>query len=421
MTTPSPRNEESHLLDYLIVMAKYSRMIIYTSIAATILTYVILFILPNKYTAKGRIVPPQQNMTLSAQLMDIVSGGVSPGKGLRESLSLASMAEGMFSLMTPADFYAAIMTGDTVLDRIIERFDLKKIYKERYFEDARRILKKKASIKASKKDGLITIEVTDTDPQRAAAITNAFGEELDRLLQELAVKEAEERLSFLEKQRALTTNQLTKAEEALRTFSEQKNVIQIDAQTRGMLEYIATLRGFIDAKEVQIKVMQQQATPLNYDLIRLDTEVKGLKEKLRAAETQYDQSSKGDFCIPPSKAPSLGLEFIRLYRDVKYQETLYVLFTKMVEIARLDTVKNVTVLHIVDKAGPPERRSNKRLLPACVTGIVLFFIMIFVAFTREHWQKNIAIQEAEQLSILVGYLDPWRNIIRSFQSIFRKK
>ena len=187
---------------------------------------------------------------------------------------------------------------------------------------------------------MIAIEVTDKDPKRAAEMANAFAEELDKLLQGLAVQEAKSRLAFLEKERLQTNQNLTKAENALRTFSEQNSVIQIDTQTRGVLEYIARLRAEIDAKEVRVQVMRQQATPYNYDVVRLETEIKGLRDKLASAEKQYDQACAGDVCLTTAKVPALGLEYMRLYREVKFQDALYQLYTKMVELARLDMVKD---------------------------------------------------------------------------------
>ena len=124
---------------------------------------------------------------------------------------------------------------------------------------------------------------------------------------------------------------LPSAEEALRSFSEKTNVLQIDAQTKGMLEYIASLRANIDAKEVEVKVLQQQATPSNFDLIRLETEVRGLKDKLRAAETKMDPNCVGDVCLPTSKVPALGLEYLRLFRETKYQDNIYQLYCKLAE------------------------------------------------------------------------------------------
>jgi hypothetical protein len=179
-----------------------------------------------------------------------------------------------------------MLSCDSLLDRIIARFNLMKLYKVKYPEDARKTLSKRAKISANSKNAIISVEVTDNDATRAAEISNAFIEELDKLLQRLAHQEARERMAFLEKERVLATLNLTKAEETLRTFSEKNSVLHIDAQTRGVIEYIARLRGEIDAKEVQIQVLRQQATSFNYDVVRLETESKGLKEKLRA-EIQY--------------------------------------------------------------------------------------------------------------------------------------
>lgn len=395
--------EESHLFDYLMVVAKYRRAIIYTSAAVTILTYLYLVCSPNTYKASARLLPPTQNLTLSASLLESMSGGVSPGKTVPGGGATAGLSS-LLGFRTGADLFVAIMSGDTISNRIIESFNLKKIYKVNLFVDARKQLRRNVRIINKKMDMLISIEAIDSDPQRAAAMANAFPDELDKLMQELATQEAKTRLTFFEKERVLASANLIKSEENLRTFSEEKSVIQIDAQTRGMLDYIATLRASIDAKDIQAQVMRQQVTASNYDLIRLETELKALREKLQATETQWDQSCIGDVCLPTSKAPSLGLEYIRLYREVKFQEGLYQLYTKMVEIARLDMAKDVIVIQVVDKATPPERRSNERVPPAILAGMGTFFMMILFVFSYEYWLK-IREQESHTLVLIGNYLD----------------
>lgn len=403
-------DDEIHLLDYLIVLVKHSRMIIFASIAAMLLTYLVLLILPNKYTALARLLPPQQNMTMSAQLLTSLGGG--GPLGVPSGGGMSGMAAGLLGLKSPSDLYASMMAGHTISDRIIERFELRKLYKEKYLESARNTLAGRTNI-SSQKDGIITIEVTDKDAKRAAEMANAFAEELDKLLHGLAVQEAKSRLEFLEKERLQTNQNLAKAENDLRTFSEQNNVIQIDTQTRGALEYIARLRAEIDAKEVQIQVMRQQATRYNYDVVRLETEAQGLKNKLKTAESQYDQSCVGDTCLNTSKVPTLGLEYLRLYREVKFQEGLNQLYSKLVEMARLDMAKDFFIVQIVDRAFPPEKRSNSRLLPAVLAGIGTCFLMLFVAFGREYWQNAKAQEEnSQRLGLLRAYLEHWTHPFR---------
>ena len=412
-------NDEIHLLDYLIVLVKYSRMIIFASIAAMLLIYLMLLILPNKYTSLARLLPPQQNMTMSAQLLNSLGGGATPGAPAAGG-GVTGMAAGLLGLKSPGELYAGILTGNTIYDRIIERFNLRQLYKEKYIESARRALSKKANISAQR-DGLIAIEVSDQDPKRAAAMANAFAEELNKLLQGLAAQEANGRLTFLERERLQTSQNLTKAENTLRIFSEQNSVIQIDTQTRGALEYIAQLRAEIDAKEVRIQVMRQQATPYNYDVVRSETEVKGLRDKLASAEKQYDQACAGDVCLTTAKVPALGMEYMRLYREVKFQDALYQLYTKMMELARLDVVRDFSLVQVVDQAQPPEKKSNKRLLPALLAGLATGFVMIFVSFGCEFWQNAKAQEEnSQRLSLLGGYLKQWTHPFQRSSSIYNK-
>jgi len=417
VNAPTPDEDEIHLLDYLLVLAKHSQMIIYTSVAVTFLTYLILFVSPNKYTASAKLLPPQQNMTMSAQLLDSRGGGALP---TTSSGGLGGMAAGLLGLKSPGEIYVGMLTSNTILDRIIERFNLRELYGAKFIESARKDLSNSAVISAGQ-DGLITIEVTDENPRQAAAMANAFVEELDNLLQRMASKEAMSRLSFLEKELAQASHNLTKAEETLRTFSEQRSVIQIEDQTKGMLEYIASLRAAIDAKEVELQVLRQQATPFNYQVINLETELKSLKEKLRAAEAQTDQTCIGDVCIATSKVPALGLEYIRLYREVKFQEGLYQLYTRMVEIARIDMVRDVSVIQTVDQAIPPEKKSNKRGLPAMLTGIATGFMMIFVAFGCEYVQNTAQSEtETSRIEQLRIYVKQWRHDAQRVYSQFKR-
>jgi tyrosine-protein kinase Etk/Wzc len=408
---------EAYLIDYLLIPAKYCRMIIYATVIVTVLTYVFLFLGGNEYTAVCRALPPQQNLTLSAGLLDIMGGGVNYGQ--TTNYGVGGAAARLLGITSPDDIYLSMLKSNTVLNWVIERYNLEKIYKVKNIEDARNALLTNTKITLGK-DRVIKIEVTNKDPKLAATLANAYLEELNHLLQQLSAHEAEDRLTFLNKEMAQINVNLSKAENALRKFGENKNVIQIDAQTKGTLDYIARLRAEIDAKEVQIRVMRQQAAPNNFDLIRLETELTGLKDKLKSAELQWDPSCTESVCVASSKVPALGLEYLRLMREAKFQENLYQIFTKMIEIARIDTVKSLTVVQVLDKATPPFRKSNKRLLPALLAGMATFFIMVFVAFGREYVDRLAEREdEARRLSLLVSYLKPdfwwWRRIKKSDQ------
>jgi tyrosine-protein kinase Etk/Wzc len=418
LSQPGPDKDEPSLVDFLIVLVKYSRTIIFATLAATVLTYLYLFSSANSYQATARLLPPQQNLTMVAQLLETLGGGVIPGK-TGGSGGMGSIGS-LLGLKSPSDFYVGLLTSDSVMDRVIEQFNLLQVYKVQYLEQARDNLRKKAAaFRVGKTDGIITVTVTDLDRERCAAIANAFVDGLDKLLQMMVAQEAKGRLVFLENELTKANLNLAKTEEALRTFSEKNSVIQIDTQTRGTLEYVARLRAEIDTKEVQIRVLRYQATPRNAEMIRLEMELNGLKENLQAVEC--NQVPGSDICLTTSKVPTLGMEYIRLYREVKFQEGLYHLYTKMVEMARVDMVRDVAVVQLIDRAKPPGMRSNKRLGPTLLSGMVFFVLMVIGVWCREVWETNRSQRASARWTLLLSYLEPWRQNGKRILSLFKRK
>jgi tyrosine-protein kinase Etk/Wzc len=401
------RDADVSLWDYLLVLIKHSRLILYVSAAAGLFTLLILLLVPNKYTATTRFLPPGTNLTLSGQLLDELGGTAIPGS---HRGGVGDMLGSFMGLKQPSNLYVGLMAGDYLSNRIIERFQLRTLYKTKYDVEAQQQLRQRVNLGIGEKDGLIFVAATDESPQRAADLANAYVEELDQLLKKLALQEALDRLAFLEKELSLVGQNLAKAEETLRSFSEKNSVIQIDAQAKGIIEYIANLRATIDAREVELQVLRQLATPSNFDVVRLETELKGLKENLRAAESQESVNpGKSDVMIATGKVPAVGLEYARLYREVKYQEGLYRLYVKLAEMARLDQVRNFYIVRIVDRATPPEKKSSPRRLKATlmVTGVI-FIIMTLVAFTLEYWQAELSESNAARRGQLRHYSRPWR-------------
>ena len=415
------QESEFYSIDIVRIFVKYNRVIILTGFAVMVIIYLILFITPNVYTATSRILPPQQNMTMSAQILDTLLGSSATNK--TGSGLIGGMAASLLGFKSPADLYVGMLTSNTVFDQIIERFKLKKDFKVKFIEDARAGLRKITKIGVNKKDGIIVVEATTKSPEKSAEIANAFVEELDLLLQKIAHREAKEQVRFLEKERSQTSQNLIKAEEALRNFSEQKGVLQIDTQTKGVLEYIARLRAEIDSKEVAIEVLRQQATPYNYDVVRLETEAKGLKEKLRTAETQYG-NCVSDVCIPTNKTPELALEYVRLFREAKFQQSLYELYLKLLEIARLDMVRDNAVIQVVDMATPPEKRSNTRLFKAISWGAATSLIVFFIITVRVYFQNLRYTKDGPQhLELITEFVSPWQELWNRIRNklLFKRK
>lgn len=388
---PQPEDDEINLMDLLLVIARHNRFIIKFTGAAALLAVIVSLLMQNIYTGKTVILPPQQSSSSASMLLSQLGG-------------LAGAAGGALGLKNPNDLYVGMLKSRTVADALIQRFKLKELYEAETMVAAQTALQS-ATVIAAGKDGLITIEYSDKDAKLAAAIANAYVEELDHLSQSLAVTEAAQRRLFFEKQLKKVKEELAAAEVALQQTQEKTGLIQLDKQGGAIIEAVAGLRAQVAAKEVELSAMRTYATEQNPDYRQVREVIAGLKAQLVKVERD-NVMGKGDILVPTGKVPEAGLEYMRKIRDVKYQETLFELLSKQFEMAKIDEAKDAAIIQVVDKAFPPEKKSKpKRALICVLTTLAAFFISILWAFLREaagRARQNP--EQAERMNLLRRYL-----------------
>jgi len=362
-------DDEISLLDLLIVLAKHKKLILGLPLGAAIIAGIVTLLMPNIYTGITKILPPQQNQSAAAAMLSQLGGQLG---------GLSGLAGGALGIKNPNDLYVGMLKSRTVADTLIDRFELKKVYDEDSYFYARKELEKKTAITSSR-DGIITVEVEDRDPKRAAVIANGYVEELYKLTQTLAVTEASQRRLFFERQLDQTRKNLANAEAAARQGLEKGGLVVIDAQGRGLVETTARLRGQIAVKEIQISAMRAFATGQNPDLKQAQHELDAMKQELGKMEgTSSGRENAG------SAGKADGMDNLRLLRDVKYNETIFELLAKQYEIARIDEARDASLIQVLDKAVEPERKSKpKRALITILTAITAGFLAVIWTFIGE--------------------------------------
>jgi len=373
MTEDTVREEEINLLDLLLVIAKRKGLIIKITFGVAIITAIISLILTPIYKAETKILPPQSSGGgLASQLISQMAGG----------LDISALGG-----KTPADLYIGMLSSNTVVDKIISRFNIMQEEGFNYKGDARNfVLKNITNFSYDKKSGIITIAVQDKDPKRAADMANAFVEELKNLNKGLAITEASQRRLYYEEQLKDTKDALIKAENEMKAFQEKTGALQIDEQAKAIIGGIADLKAKVAAKEVELKVLRSFATPQNPDYQRVEEELKALRNELKKLEA--NEKGGHDPIMPTGRIPSVGLEYFRKLREVKFNETLYELLLKQYELAKLDEARDAVLIQVIDKATPPDKRFKpKRTSMVIIATFSALFISIFLCFILEFYEN----------------------------------
>lgn len=388
---PQGAEDEISLLDLLIVLAKHKKLVLGLPFAAAVLAAGLSLLLPNVYTATARILPPQQGQSTAAAMLGQLG-------------ALAGAAGGSLGIKNPNDLYVGMLKSRTVADSLIARHKLQTRYEENTLDDTRKALEKVTNISAGK-DGIIAIEVDDEDPRFAAELANAYVDELHRLNQTLAVTEAAQRRLFFERQLQQTKDSLTQAEVELNKVQQATGVVQLDAQGKAAIEAVAALRARIAAKEVELAAVRTFATEQNPDYLRLTQELAGLRGQL----ARFERGGEASALPSAGKLTEAGLDYVRKLREVKYQETVFELLARQFEAAKLDEARNASLIQVLDKAVPPDRKSKpKRSLIVLLASLAAGLVTVIVAFMREARERAVQDPEQAERYRLLGQYLRWR-------------
>ncbi len=331
------RDDRAALLD---VIRRRSRFLILNVVAVTLLALVVSLLLPKWYGARAVLLPPTEDDLGTSAFSQLFPRGVG-GMHIPGAPTLG-------------DLFVSVLKSRTVADRIIERFDLVKRYDVRDQEMAAKELNGHVRFRVGD-EGTIEISAEDRDPKMAAALANAYVEELDRFNKESRSTSANRTRAFIESRLDLAKHDLAASEDRLREMQQRRHIAAVSPAAQGEAEVGASLMAQKIALEVRLQVLRQS-------LDDSSEEVRRVRQQLAALDRQV------------SGMPGAGVEVMRLWRDVKVQEQVFELLTAQLEEARIRETRDTPTVQVLDRALPPIHKSRPKRAWIVLGG---FFIGLF--------------------------------------------
>jgi tyrosine-protein kinase Etk/Wzc len=386
--------DEISLLDLLQTIVDNLRLLVLGPLVVGITALGISYLIPPTYTAKTQFLPPQQQQSAAASMLASLG-------------SLGGLAGAVGGIKNPADQFLAYMKSVTVQDALIERFKLQERYEAKTKTDARLALT--SSVRAaSGKDGLISVEVDDKDPKFAADLANAHVEELGKLLGKLATTEAQQRRLFFEKQLTQAREKLIQSEIELKSTGVSGSVLK--SNPASAVAAVAGLQAGVTAQEVKLGAMRGYLAETAPEFKQALNELANLKAQLAKQEKD----------TPASRNMSAQGDYVSKYREFKYNETLFELFAKQFEIAKVDEAREGAVIQILDTAQPPERKSKpKKGMIAIIATLASAFALFLFIFIRQ--ALNRVGKDQDSVDKLNQLKSSWHKAIGKAQKISQQK
>jgi uncharacterized protein involved in exopolysaccharide biosynthesis len=347
-----------------------------------VLSTLIALLIPNQYTSMTQLMPPDNQSSSSSMAM--MAATLAKGAG-----ALSSVAGDLLTLKSSGAMFVGVLRSQTVQDRLVQQFDLRNVYGKRLNVDARQKLDENTFITEDRKSGIITINVTDHDKQRAAALANSYVEQLNSLVAQLSTSSAHRERVFLEDRLSAVKKNLDEDANQLAQFSSKNNTLDIRDEGRAMLDAAAGIAGQMIAAQSQLEGLRQIYTDSNPRVRSLNAHVTELRKQLdKLGGAKVPTGATGDqAAVDPTsdmpypsiqKLPLLGVKYADLYRQVKIQETVYELLTQQYEMAKVQEAKEIPSVKTLDPARVPERKSFPPRLLIVLSGMCLAIVIAVV-------------------------------------------
>jgi uncharacterized protein involved in exopolysaccharide biosynthesis len=355
------------------------------AIVSLLLSAAIAFLIPKQYESVTRIMPPEQQGMGPAMLAALV------GKAMPTAVS--ALAGSMLGMKDTGALFVQLLESGTIRGQLVDRFDLQRVYGKRYRQDTLKKLAHRTEITQDRKSGIITIVVTDTNRERARDMTQAYIEALDDLLIKVNTSTARREREFIEQRLVTVQSDLEKAQVALSDYASKNSTLDVKEQTKAMIDASAKLQAELILARSESDSMSQIYGEGNIRMRAANARVGELEHELKKMSGSQGggqgEASEPDRLYPSLRElPILAVRWADLYRQVKIKETIYDLLTEQYELARIEEVKSVPSVRVIDPPNWPEKKSfPPRLIIMLAFTVLAVFGSAMFLIVAERWNR----------------------------------
>lgn len=384
-------------LSRIRLLWSHRRTIMRVILLGSLASLAIAFLIPKRYESTTRLMPPEQAGTSSGMALLAAAATGATGSSLNPGAlgsGLGSMAGDLLGLKSSGALFVGILRSQTVEDDVIRKFDLQRVYGDSHIQDARDDLEEHTDATEDRRSGIITIQVTDKKPDRAAGIAREYVNQLNQVVTVLNTSAAHRERVFLEQRLEEVKQDLSSAERQFSDFASKNTAVDIPAQGKATIEAAAMLEGQYISAQTELESLKQIYADGNVRVRAAKARVEELGRQLDKIGGRYDSSvpaeGGGDQPVRyPSlkKLPQLGIAYADLYRNARIEELVFGSLTQQYESAKVQEAKETPTVKVLDPPLVPDKKSFPPRLQILFLGTCLSFAAVAAwIFGNEAWR-----------------------------------
>jgi tyrosine-protein kinase Etk/Wzc len=356
--------KDTSLIKYIQIIFIYKKLIIITTLSVgVILAFLMFFVVKPVYLSTGTL----KSVTKSnLGLAGLITGGSMPDIGGLDELGGGGSGAKELAL------YEQILTSRRCLEELIIKYDLMTQYKEKYMQDALKDFKESLLyISKNPKSSTIVVGIYDYSPEKSKEMSDFLISQLNKINIEMNVQSAKNNRIFIEDRYNLVRKELKNAEDSLKQYQDLVGVAP-DLIAKATAQASITLEVEIKSEEVKLEILKKIISSDQAEVKTQETKIALLKKQLEIIKN----SESPDSNLKLKGTPQTILNYVRLTRNVEIQNKLLVYLLPIYEQAKIEEVKEMPSVVVLDPPVVPEVKVKPKRLTTVFIGVLGTFLLL---------------------------------------------
>ena len=363
-------NKQIDILDVLLILAKHKKFIFFTTLIVSIAA-VIYSLLVTQYWVSTATILPSSDKKNSFSISSSVLGGFA-----------SSMLGGEQS-----DAYAltGIMKSRTFSSDVVKKFNLIEYFK---IEEPDTLISHQAAVQnlidnitnfeINEENGFLSIGVETKDKYLSADIANYYWLKLDEYNKSVRMTKGKQQREFIEKRLIDVKEAIDISSNTLNEFQKKYKTIDLEEQAKSVISLYSDLVSEKITNEIELEFSKQFFSKSNQKIENLEVKNKILIKKIEELEKKSG-NLKPQYILSIDDISDISLQYSQIMLNLRIQKTIFEYLYPQFEAAKIDELKDLPTIEIIDKAVPAGKRSKPKRAIICIISFIcaLLFSSLF--------------------------------------------
>jgi capsule polysaccharide export protein KpsE/RkpR len=252
----------------------------------------------------------------------------------------------------------------------------------------KRLWENTVSIFHSTETGLVKVSVETKDKELSRDIAEYYLERLDIYNREQKLTRGRMNRQFLEERVEDTRSEIDSLILAVRDFQEKNNALDLEVQTEALIDSYAEVVAARMQTDIELELARGNYSEDSPVVSELKNRSDALSRQIREMESGGG-SLQPRYMVNISKLPDLASRFAQLQLNLEIQSKVYEYLYPQYEAARLEEMKDMPTLDILDTPREAGMRLRPKRAVICVIAFILAFIVaVIIVLIKNMLQNN---------------------------------